>query len=125
MVEFMVITTSVVNALTPLLLKALEKGAEKVTENAADTLFSSLKKRLSQPRATEALDELARNPSDPDNQAAVRAQLLNALQDDPDFAVYLRQWIASAAGGAARVQTGTASNGSTVTQIQGSNNTVR
>lgn len=44
MIEFIALAASAVNVLTPLLMKALEKGAEKVGENATDTLFSSLRK---------------------------------------------------------------------------------
>jgi hypothetical protein len=126
MIDLVLLASSAVAALVPLLTKATEKGIEKVGEQVTVTLFDALKKRFSSPGAKECMDVLAKMPADPDAQAALRLQLRMAMEADPALAASLQEMLGKNAGPAATAQAATVTgNQSSVTQIVGSGNTAR
>ena len=89
------ITTSVVAVLSPLLGKAIDKAAEKVGELTITSLVDKFKNRIPD-KAKDAVNELAINPTDADEQAALRAQLKKAIQADPELLSFFEQWLTEA-----------------------------
>ena len=126
MIDIVLLASSAVAALVPLLTKATEKGIEKAGEQVSVTLFDALKKRFSSPAAKESMDVLAKMPADTDAQAALRLQLRMAMEADPALAASLQEMLGKPAGSGATTQTATVTgNESQVIQIAGSGNTVR
>jgi len=125
MIDLAALAASTVALLTSLLRKALQKGAEKAGEDVASTLVESLKHRLHHAGAENALSQLAVSPDDPDAQAALTAQLRKVLRADPHLADRLQDWMIHATPAVAQPQIATASDHSTVIQIQGSHNVTR
>ena len=126
MIDLVLLASSAVAALVPLLIKATEKGIEKAGEQVSVTLFDALKKRFSSPAAKESMDVLAKMPADPDAQAALRLQLRMAMEADPALAASLQEMLGKHAGPGATTQTATVTGTqNSVNQIVGSNNTVR
>jgi hypothetical protein len=126
------LAASAVAVLTPMLKKAAGKAFEKVGESAAGTLFEGLKKRFTHGSAKEALEDLVKHPADGDLQGMLRVQLKKAMEADPAFAAQVKEWVnkKSQPGGQTAIasdhsQAAVADNGSTVIQVQGSNNVVR
>ncbi len=119
---------SAVAVLSPLLGKAVDKGAEKIGELTITSLIDKFKSRV--PESTkEAVSDLAQNPSDADQQATLRTQLKKAIQADPELATFLKEWlteaqpVAKAAGGV--TQTATINgNGNSNFQIAGNGVTI-
>jgi hypothetical protein len=124
MIDVAALAAAAVAALTPLLGKAVEKGVEKAGENLSDGLFDRLKQRLNRPAAQEALEDLTRQPTDPDAQGALRVQLRKALEADPALVLEVQRLLGSNWQAAAQIQTANATNHGTVNQIQGSKNTI-
>lgn len=126
MIDIVLLASSAVAALVPLLTKATEKGIEKAGEQVSVTLFDALKKRFASPAAQGSMDVLAKMPADTDAQAALRLQLRMAMEADPALAASLQEMLGKHAGPGATTQTATVTgNESRVTQIVGSGNTVR
>jgi len=75
--------------LAPYLAKAgetmTEKIGESLPENAGKLWAAMSAKFKGKPAAEEAVKDLARNPTDNDNQAAFRKELKKALAEDPEF----------------------------------------
>lgn len=121
------LASSAVAILSPMLKKAAGKALEKMGDGAGAALFEGLKKRFEHghPSGKEALDELVKNPTDEDAQAALRLHLRKAMEADPAFATELKEWVRKAgAGPTTNSQKAHATHGSTVIQIQGSGNKV-
>ncbi|WP_321917450.1 MULTISPECIES: hypothetical protein [Paraburkholderia] len=117
--------SSTVAVLTPLLKKAVEKGAEEIGKSSAGALIDSFKQRLCRPEAKAALDDLEKQPDDGDVQAALRVQLRKAIVDDPELAAFLEQWMAqSQAQTEVNQSANVAGDNNKVAQIAGSGNTV-
>lgn len=91
------LASSAVALLSPFLKKAAEKGAEKLGESAAGTLFEKLRLSLKTPAGQEALSDLAKQPDDADNQAGLRKEIRKAAEQDPEFAKQLQELMTSAA----------------------------
>ena len=83
--------TQLVTLLAPIAFAHLDYIRGKVAEGAltegGKELVKLLKdKLLSKPTAAEAVEDAAKNPADPDAQAALRIQLKKLLESDPEFA---------------------------------------
>jgi type II secretory pathway pseudopilin PulG len=119
------IAASAVTVLTPLLGKAVESSAEELGKSAMTSLLDKLKQRLGHPGAKEALEDLARQPSDADAQAALRLQLRKAMEQDPELVAFLKDWAkeSAPAAGVSQVANVTGNQNQTV-QISGSGNRV-
>lgn len=74
--------------------------------------------------ATKALTTLEHNPTDAGAQKTVRRRLEGLLDEDPAFAAEIKAIIGTVSIDKSQHQTATAGDNSTVTQIQGSGNTV-
>jgi hypothetical protein len=119
------LASSTVTVLTPLLQKAVEKGAEELGKSSANTLFDKLKQRLSHVGAKEALDDLAKQPDDAAAQGALNMQLRKALAADPELAAFLKQWVTESQSATGTSQNAdVVGNHNKVTQIVGSGNSV-
>jgi hypothetical protein len=90
------LAASAVALLSPFLKKAADKGAEKLGESAAGTLFEKLKLSLKTPAGQEALSDLAKQPDDTDNQAGLRKEIRKAAEQDPEFAQLLHGLLSEA-----------------------------
>ena len=122
------LASSTVALLSPLLAKAVDKGAEEVGKSAAGALLAKLKERLGGTPAQKPLEDLAALPEDPDNQADLRKQLKAAVQADPALVAFLQQWLEQGQQqaptlGITQTANVTGNNNKTV-QIAGSGNSV-
>jgi len=83
------LVTQIYTALQPYLLIVATKAAEKIGESipeGIEKLWHSIKTKFSKKEATrEALDDLIKNPDDPDMQAAFRVQLRKVIEEDQSF----------------------------------------
>lgn len=119
------LAATTVSLLTPLLQKALEKGAEEAGKSVMTSVLDGLKKRLSHAGAKEALEDLEREPDSKAAQGALEMQLRKALQADPDLVSFLREWAAESAQKAGISQSATLTgDNSKIVQITGSGNSV-
>jgi hypothetical protein len=120
------LSSTAVSVLTPLLQKMAEGGAAEAGKSAVSGLLEKLKKRISHRGSQEALEDLANHPVDTDAQGALRLQLRKAIETDPEFAAFLREWIGDPRTESRLAQSATATgNNNTTTQIAGSGNIVR
>lgn len=83
------LAAAALTVLSPYLVKAGQRIAENIAdslpENAA-SLWKALTDRLAgKPAAEAAVRDLAQEPADEDNQAALRKELKKALAEDPQF----------------------------------------
>jgi hypothetical protein len=124
MLDIALMAVSTVNLLIPFLKKAAEKGAEKLGESTAGTLFEVLKNKLKSPTAQEALADLQKKPEDADSQAALRAQVRKALENDPELGKLLHELVGKAGESTHAQVANVTGDGSRVAQIQGSGNMV-
>lgn len=128
MMEFTPLAASAVALLAPLLGKALEKGAEEAGSAAVGGLVSKLKEKLGHSGSQEALEDLRRQPSDGDTQAALRSQLVKAMKAEPALAERLQSWLDEAKPQAAAlgVQQSAQIQGhdNKVAQVSGSGNSI-
>ena len=128
MIEFLPLATAVVGFLQPLIVKALEKGAEEAGKLAVTGITGKLKTLLKRAGAEEALDDLSKQPADADTQGALRRQLVKAMEADPTLAEQVSNWLTAAKPQAAAlgiVQTAnTQGDHNTVIQVTGSGNTI-
>lgn len=119
------IVAGVVPALLPYLPVIATKAAEKVGEGLPDgvaRLWNNLKTRFSKGQASqESLNDLLKNPGDPDVQAAFRVQLRKLAEADPELQKELQAFLNSEQLKTANVssQSGTAN-----ISVQGANNSV-
>lgn len=120
------LASTAVAVLAPLLQKMAEGGAAEAGKSVAGGLLEKLKKRISHKGSQDAIEDLASHPADADAQGALRLQLSKAMEADPEFAAFLRQWAGElkAESGIAQSVTVTG-NSNTTTQIVGSGNIVR
>jgi hypothetical protein len=119
------LASTAVSVLAPLLQKMAASGAEEAGKSVISGLLEKLKKRTSHKGSEEALEDLARNPVEGDAQAALRMQLRKAMETDPEFAAFLRQWVEDSKAESGIAQTATVTgNRNKTTQIVGSGNTV-
>jgi hypothetical protein len=129
MIEFAPLAASAVGLLASLFGKALDKAMEEVGKAAATEMISRLKDKLGHDGAKEALEDLNKQPTDNDAQAALRLQLVKAMKADPAMAEFMKTWLAEAAPQAAAVgisQTAnTCGNNNKVAQISGSSNVIQ
>ena len=124
MIDFAALAAATVSALKSPLEKMLDKAFERSGETLAEGVLGLLERKLTRPAAREALQDLAEKPGQADRQAALRVQLQKALEGDPKLAAELNKRLGIGEH-VTQIQTATASGHSTVTQIQGSHNTVR
>lgn len=120
------LVSSTVALLSPLLAKAVDKGAEELGKSAMGALLDKFKQRLGGTPAEKPLQDLAKQPEDADNQADLRKQLKAAVQADPALAAFLQQWLeqgSQQAQGITLMTTVTGNDNSTVV-VHGSNNSV-
>jgi hypothetical protein len=122
------LVSSTVALLSPLLAKAVDKGAEELGKSAMGALLDKFKQRLGGTPAEKPLQDLAKQPEDADNQADLRKQLKAAVQADPALAAFLQQWLEQGsqqaqAQGITLTTTVTGNDNSTVV-VHGSNNSV-
>jgi len=119
------LASSAVALITPLLQKAVDKGAEEVGKSAVSSLLGKLKERLTHGGAKEALEDLAQTPADSAAQGALSMQLRKALAADPDLAAFLKKWVEESKTVPGIIQTANFQGDSNkVTQITGSGNQV-
>ena len=84
------LATAVWTAVLPLLPLIASKGAEKIGEEAGESLWEAVKEKFDgKPTAKESLDELLSSHEDSDLQAVFRVQLKKLLKEDGDFAKQL------------------------------------
>lgn len=80
--------------------KALEKVGENITEESWQFGKPLLKKLLTRfttnPAALVAVEDLAKDPQDSDNQAVMRVQLKKLFEADRDFAVEVEKLVSEA-----------------------------
>ncbi|TXT41702.1 MAG: hypothetical protein FD135_29 [Comamonadaceae bacterium] len=129
MIEFAPLAASAVALLTPLLGKAVDKGVEEVGKAAATGILGKLKDKLSHAGAKEALEDLSKQPTDADTQAALRRQLVKAMEADPVMGEFVKTWLGEATPQAAEIGINQTANAqgynNTVIQISGSANAIR
>ena len=118
MIEFVPLAAAVVALLKPLFEKALDKGAEEVGKAAVTGLLDKFKAKVGHAGAKEALDDLSQQPADADTQAALRRQLVKAMEADPALADFVKTWLAEAQPQA------TAMGINLTAQVSGDNNKV-
>ncbi len=90
------LASSAVSLLSPFLKKAAEKGAEKLGESAAGSLFDKLKVTLKTPAGEEALADLVKQPEDADTQAVLRKEIRKAAEHDTELAKLLQELVVRA-----------------------------
>jgi hypothetical protein len=77
------------NFLLPYIRTIANKTAEKIGEalpNNVDQIWKRISSKTAQiPAAQSAVEDLVKNPDDPDLQAAFRVQLRKALDSDSEF----------------------------------------
>lgn len=83
------LAAAALTVLTPYLAKAGETMAGKIgaalPEQAGKLWAAMAAKFKGRPVAEEAVKDLAQNPADQDNQAALRKELKKVLVEDPEF----------------------------------------
>jgi hypothetical protein len=88
------LATAAASFLSPYLVKAGEKTAERIGEQLPEVAGKMWKaitgKFKGHPAAEEAVQDLVAQPEDEDNLAAFRKELRKALGDDPTFAAELK-----------------------------------
>lgn len=113
------LTTTAIGVLTPYLAKAGEAAAKK----GGEEVYNLLKSRFSQdPAAQRDLEDLAQEPANLDNQAALRKQIKKQLQADPDFAAQLEKILdrtGPAKGGTVTINQQAGDNAKQIGQIFG------
>lgn len=120
-----ILANAVASHVTPLLHKAIEKGAEEFGKSAASAFLNKFKQRLSHGGSKAALDDLAKQPSDIAAQGALAMQLRKAVMDDPSLAEFLSQWVSEPQIQSINTQTANAlGDDNKTTQIVGSGNSV-
>jgi len=120
------LASTAVTVLTPLLQKMAEGGAEEAGKSVVSGLLEKLNQRISHTGSQQVFKDLANNPLDADAQGALRLQLRKAMERDPEFAAFLRQWVGEAKSQSGIAQSATVTgNDNTTTQIAGSGNIVR
>ncbi|MGQ5702015.1 hypothetical protein ACUJ46_08200 [Sandaracinobacteroides sp. A072] len=114
---------TVVACITPYLIKVGEGAAEKVGEASVEAgvkMLGWMKDKLSG-RAKEALEDLEKAPSQEDNQADLRKQLVKVLEANPAFADELAALLPAPAD--SDTQTAIASgHGAVANVVKGNNN---
>ncbi|MGE0103816.1 MAG: hypothetical protein AB7H86_04270 [Blastocatellales bacterium] len=87
-------------ALETIAEKALEKVGENITEESWQFGKPLLKKLLARftitPAALVAIEDLAKDPQDSDNQAVMRVQLKKIFEADQDFAAEIEKLMSEA-----------------------------
>jgi hypothetical protein len=120
------LASTAISVLAPLLQKMAEGGAAEAGKSVVSGLLEKLTQHISHKGSKEAFDDLVRDPNDADAQGALRLQLRKAMETDPDFAAFLKQWV-----GDSKIESGIAQsaivtgNNNTTTQIAGSGNILR
>lgn len=123
------LATSIVATLMPWLTKAAGKGLEKLGESTAKTLFATLTKKLGHSSAGEALEKLAKTPTDEYSKALLTVHLGEALKANTHLAQELQRLLEEKPQQAGHTVIATdggvvADHSSTVIQVQGSGNTI-
>ncbi|MDB5815573.1 MAG: hypothetical protein JWN23_2690 [Rhodocyclales bacterium] len=115
------IAAATVAALSPYLVKVGEKFATAAGDAAfkkAGELYASLTQRLSgKPAAHEALQDLAKEPEDADNAAALRKELKKLLAEDEGLMRDLAAILGPVAAGGAVFNNQIAGNVGTINQV--------
>ena len=84
------LANSVWQVILPLLPLLATKGAEKISEEAAKSLWEAVKAKFDgKPAAKETLEDLLNEHEDSDLQAVFRVQLKKLLKEDDNFAKQL------------------------------------
>ena len=120
MIDALATAASTVAALSPWLVEIGRGGADRLGEAAAGKLLTWLRANTTG-RARDALADLERQPESADNQADLRKQLAQLLQQDPALLAELHALLP--AGGDRMEQHVTGANAKAV-QIKGGGNTV-
>src|SRR5215813_8265222 len=93
------LATTAVTVLSPYLVKAGEKAAEKVGEKLTGgigTLWNTVMTRLKgKPAAEDAVQDLVVKPDDPLHQSAFANQLRKVLETEPAFAAEVERLLSS------------------------------
>ena len=93
------LATTAVTVLSPYLVKAGEKAAEKVGEKlpgGIGTLWNTVMARLKgKPAAEDAVQDLVVKPDDPLHQSAFANQLRKVLETEPAFAAEVERLLSS------------------------------
>jgi hypothetical protein len=106
------LATTAVTVLSPYLVKAGEKAAEKVGEKlpgGISTLWNTVMARVKgKPAAEEAVKDLVVKPDDPLHQSAFANQLRKVLETEPGLAAEVERLLSSAQpqGGDTIINTG-------------------
>lgn len=105
---------------------AITDTATKLGKAGVEKITSLVKTRFAQDGegATKALASLEQNPTDAGAQKAVHRRLEGLLDENPDFAAEIKAVIGTISIDKSQHQTATAGDNSTITQIQGSGNSV-
>jgi len=122
----MIDLTPLTDLLVPLLEKARDGGLEALGGAAVGALLTKLKNRLAGTPAQEALDDLAQNPTDADQQATLRTALKKSITAQPELDQALAEWLAEARAAQPGIQQNAnfSGNYNTVIQIAGAGNNV-
>ena len=112
------IASSTVAVIVPLLQRAIDKGAEEIGQSVVGGLLAKLKARLTRSETKDALDDLAKSPTDTAAQGALSMQLRKSLAADPELVQFLHQWMGESKTSVGISQSANVhGNHSTVTQI--------
>lgn len=84
--------------ITPFLIELGKKGIEKFTEkgfeNLSDTTINWIKSLFfKDDKPKKALLQLQENPEDKEKQNIAKAIIENSIEDNPEFAIYLKELI--------------------------------
>jgi len=80
------LAAAAVSALVPFLVK----GGEQIAENIGEDLWKLVKSKFTGDKAQKKLDKLKEKPEDKEIQERVKHELMDELEDDPDFAGQLQ-----------------------------------
>lgn len=94
------LATAAVSFLSPYLVKAGEKAAEKVGEKLPESVgkvWTTITAKFhDKPAAAEAVKDLVAQPADEDNQASFRKELRKVFESEPAFAAALERILTEA-----------------------------
>jgi hypothetical protein len=103
--------------------KASETAGDAAGEAAGNGIVALLRPKLT-PGSAEAMDDLAKDPSDPDNQAVLRKQLTKQLDADPDLLKELHGLLVKAGTDSHDMMTMDVGAGAKAVQNKGDNNAI-
>ena len=123
MINALATAASTVAALSPWLAEIGKGGAEKLGEAATGRLLTWLRAKTTG-RARDALADLERQPGSTDNQADLRKQLAQLLEQNPALLAELHALLQAVPAGGDRMEQHVTGANAKGVQIKGGGNTV-